>query len=209
MKNISVLIVEDHFLARIALRALLEVMSGFEIIAEATAGQEAIDLYREKQPDVVIMDLRLNGLSGFVAIESIKKRYPKARILVLSTLRGSVDVYRAFHCGARGYLTKDADGQELSNALQTVARGGRYIPKALEPSMEERLLGTDITPREKEILELLALGLTTSDIGVKSHIADKTVRIHISNILHKLGAHDRTQALVIALQRGIVHLTAT
>ncbi len=123
----------------------------------------------------------------------------------MSTLRGSEDVYRALRCGARGYLTKDVDGQELSHALRTVAMGGRYVPKALEASLEERPLGNDLTEREKGILDLLALGLSTVDIGAKSHIAEKTVRIHISNILEKLGARDRTQALVIALQRGIIH----
>ena len=205
MTPLTVMVVEDHFLARAALRGLLDVVSGFQIIAEATSGQEAIDLYREKQPDIVIMDLRLNGLSGFEAIESIHKHHPRARILVLSTLHGSEDVYRAIRCGARGYLTKDADGQQLSSALRTVAAGGRYLPQALVASLEDRPTGNDLTVREKAILELLAMGLSTVEIGDKSQIAEKTVRIHISNILEKLGARDRTQALVIALQRGVIH----
>jgi DNA-binding NarL/FixJ family response regulator len=205
MKPVTVMVVEDHFLARIALRGLLDAVSGFQIVAESTSGQEAIDQYREKQPDVVIMDLRLNGLSGFEAIECIAKQYPKARILVLSSLHGSEDVYRAIRCGARGYVTKDVEGPELSKALRVVAAGGRYINEALELRMEERPFGNDLTPKELAILELLASGLSTVDIGTTCQIAEKTVRIHISNILEKLGARDRTQAVVIALRRGIIH----
>ena len=206
MNPLTVLVVEDHFLVRIALRGLLATMPGYRIVGEATSGEEAIDLYRKIQPDLVIMDLRLKSISGFEAIESIHKLYPKAKILAISTLQGSEDVHRALLAGARGYVTKDVDGQQLGEALRIIGGGGRYIPKALQLRLDERLSGNSMTPREMLILELLANGLSTTDIAAKANIAEKTVRIHIGNILEKLGARDRTQALLIALERGIVHL---
>jgi DNA-binding NarL/FixJ family response regulator len=206
---IRVLIVEDHFLARIALRSMFDTLQGFRIVAETGAGQEAIALFRQHQPDVVVMDLKLNGVSGFDAIKSIRREHPAARILVLSNLQGSEDVYRAMQAGARGYLTKDADGRQLADALRVVAGGGRYIPRALESRLAERIPNSDITPRERAVLELLAQGMSTVDIARRFDLAEKTVRIHIGNLLEKLGARDRTQALVIALQRGIIHLDSS
>jgi DNA-binding NarL/FixJ family response regulator len=206
---IRVLIVEDHFLARIALRSMFDTLQGFRIVAETGAGQEAIALFRQHQPDVVVMDLKLNGVSGFEAIKSIRREHPAARILVLSNLQGSEDVYRAMQAGARGYLTKDADGRQLADALRVVAGGGRYIPRALESRLAQRIPNSDITPRERAVLELLAQGMSTVDIARRFDLAEKTVRIHIGNLLEKLGARDRTQALVIALQRGIIHLDSS
>lgn len=203
---IRVLIVEDHFLARIALRGLFETLGGVRVVAETGAGEEATRLYREHHPDIVLMDLKLKGTSGFEAIQRIHDDDPSSRILVLSNFQGSEDVYRAMQAGARGYLTKDADGAQLANALQIVASGGRYIPKSLESRLAECIPKGGITAREREVLELLAKGMSTAEIAQQSHIAEKTVRIHISNVLEKLGARDRTQALVLALKRGIIHL---
>jgi DNA-binding NarL/FixJ family response regulator len=203
---VRVLIIEDHFLARIALHGVLDAQPGFQIVGESGAGADAIRLYREQRPDVVIMDLKLIGISGFDAIEAIRREHPAARILVLSNFQGSEDVYRAMRCGARGYLTKDADGGQLVEAIRAVAAGGRFIPKSLESRLAERCPGADITPREKDVLRLLAAGSGTNDIAQQLQIAEKTVRIHIGNLLEKLGARDRTHALVIALHRGIIHL---
>jgi DNA-binding NarL/FixJ family response regulator len=204
--NIRVLIVEDHFLARIALHGVLDAQPGFEIVGETGTGEDAIRLYRERRPDVVIMDLKLMGVSGFQAIEVIHREHPAARILVLSSFQGSEDVYRAMRRGARGYLTKDADGRQLVDAIETVAGGGRFIPKSLESRLAERCPGAEITPRENDVLRLLAKGSSTVDIAQQLNVAEKTVRIHIGNLLEKLGARDRTHALVIALHRGIIHL---
>jgi DNA-binding NarL/FixJ family response regulator len=203
---VRVLIVEDHFLARIALHGILDAQPGFRIVAETGVGQDAIRLYREHQPDVVIMDLKLQGVSGFNATEAIHREHPAARILVLSNFHGSEDVYRAIRCGARGYLTKDTDGQQLLKAIETLASGGRFISRSLESLIAERYPSAEITPRETDVLRLLAKGLGTVDIARQLKVAQKTVRIHISNLLEKLGARDRTHALVIALHRGIVHL---
>jgi len=203
---IRVLIVEDHFLARIALQGVLNAEPGFQIIGETGAGQEAIALHEHHRPDLVIMDLKLNGVSGFDAISEIHKQHPAARILVLSNFHGSEDVYRAMRCGARGYLTKDADRTQLVDAIRTVAAGHRYIPKNLESRLAERCPAAGITARENDVLGLLAAGASTTDIARQLNVAEKTVRIHIGNLLEKLGARDRTHALVIALHRGIVHL---
>jgi DNA-binding NarL/FixJ family response regulator len=203
---IRVLIVEDHFLARIALHGVLDAQPGFQIVAETGAGEDAIRLYQDHRPDVVIMDLKLIGVSGFHAIKAIRREHPTARILVLSNFQGSEDVYRALAYGALGYLTKDAGGPQLVDAIRTVAAGGRFIPKALEGRLAEHCPGAEITPRENEVLHLLAKGSSTTEIARQLQVAEKTVRIHISNLLEKLGARDRTHALVIALHRGIVHL---
>jgi DNA-binding NarL/FixJ family response regulator len=205
-RPIRVLIVEDHFLARIALLGVLDTEPGFQIVAETGTGQDAVRLYREHRPDVVIMDLRLIGVNGFDAIEAIHREQTAARILVLSNFQGSEDVYRAMRCGARGYLTKDADGRQLLEALRVVAGGGRFIPKSLEGRLAERCPAADLTPREHDVLRLLARGLSTTDIAHQLQVAEKTVRIHIGNLLEKLGARDRTHALVVALHRGIIHL---
>jgi DNA-binding NarL/FixJ family response regulator len=152
------------------------------------------------------MDLKLDGTSGFEAIRRIHDEDPSSHILVLSNFQGSEDVYLAMQAGARGYLTKDADGPELVNALQAVASGSRYRPKCLESRLAEYIPKGGITPRELVVLELLAKGMSTAEIAQQSDIAEKTVRIHISNVLEKLGARDRTQALILALKSGIIHL---
>lgn len=203
---VRVLIVEDHFLARIALNAVLDAEPGFSIVAETGVGQDAIRLYREHRPDLVIMDLKLIGVSGFDAIEAIRREQPSARILVLSNFQGSEDVYRAMRCGAHGYLSKDVDGRQLIDAIRMVAGGGRFIPKSLESRLAERCPAGHITPRENDVLGLLAKGLSTTEIAERLAVAEKTVRIHIGNLLEKLGARDRTHALVIALHRGIIHI---
>jgi DNA-binding NarL/FixJ family response regulator len=203
---IRLLVVEDNFLARIALRGAFEALGNVQIVAETSFGQDAFRLYREHQPDVVLMDLRLRGSSGIQAIQEIHRSYPNAKILVLSHCQGSEDVYRAMQAGARGYLTKEAEGRQLTEALQVVAAGGRYIPASLESLLAERTPTANVTPREQVVLELLAKGMSTSDIAKQIDIAEKTVRIHISNLLDKLGARDRTHALVLALKRGIIHL---
>lgn len=205
-KIIRVLLVEDHFLARIALHGVLDGQPGIRIVAETAKGEEAAKLFREHKPDVVIMDLRLDGMSGFDTIDGLRRHYPAARILVISNFHGSEDVYRAVQSGVRGYLTKDADGRQVVDAVRTVARGARYLPKEIDELLAGRFPGAHITPRELEVLELLVEGLSTGGIAERLKLAEKTVRIHIGNLLEKLGARDRTQALVVALQRGIIHL---
>lgn len=206
MNPIQVMLVEDHFLARMALHSVLSANAQIKIIGEASDGQQGIELYRQVKPDVVLLDLRLPRVSGFEVLQQIRKEFPNARCIVLSSYRGSEDIYRAVRGGAMGYLTKDASGEEVTNAVLTVSRGLRYIPKEILNRLAERMPSVDLTPRESEVLTCITQGFSNREIAEELGIAEKTVRIHVSSILEKMGARDRTQATIYALQRGLVDL---
>jgi DNA-binding NarL/FixJ family response regulator len=203
--TVKVLLVEDHFMARIALRSILGDSPALSIVGEADNGQEAVRLYAQLQPDVTVMDLNLPKLNGFDAISEIRRMSRTAKIVVLTNYEGSEDVYRALRNGAMAYLTKDASGQELVSAIQTVHQGVRYLPRAVRDRLAERIPLTDLTPREQQVLTLVAGGNSNKEIAAVLQIAEKTVRIHVSSLLDKLGARDRTQAAICAIQRGFVH----
>lgn len=200
------LLVEDHFLARMALRAVLNGRFGVSIAAEAESGEQALAAYDQIRPDVTLMDLRLPGISGLDTIAAMRKRDKTARIIVLSNCEGSEDVFRALRNGAMGYLTKDASGDQVLDAIQTVRRDVRYLPPSVRDRLAERMPGAELTPREHEVLTLITRGLSNRDIAAELGIAEKTVRIHVSGMLEKLNARDRTQAAIYAIQRGITHL---
>jgi DNA-binding NarL/FixJ family response regulator len=204
--TVKVLLVEDHFLARMALRSVLSGRFEVTIAAEAESGEQALELYDKVLPDVTLMDLRLPGMSGFDTIAAIRKRDRMARIVVLTNYEGSEDVFRALRGGAMGYLTKDASGDQVLDAILTVRRGVRYLPRAVRDRLAERLPLAELTAREHQILTLITRGLSNRDIAEELNIADKTVRIHVSSVLDKINARDRTQAAIYAIQRGIVHL---
>ncbi len=206
MKQIRVLLIEDHFLARMALHSVLSGHPQIRIIGEASDGETGIEMYRTLRPDVVVLDLRLPRVSGFDVIIQIRKEFPAARIVVLSNYQGSEDVYRAVRSGAIGYLTKDASGEELLTAIQNADRNLRYLPRAMLDRLAERMPIIELTPREKEVLVCITQGRSNREIAEELHIAEKTVRIHVSSVLDKMGARDRTQATIYALQRGLVHL---
>ncbi len=200
------LLIEDHFLARIALRSVLSGHTQITVIGEAGDGEHGIALYRTLRPDVVLLDLRLPGISGFDVLVRLRKEFADARIIVLTNYRGSEDVYRAVRGGAMGYLNKDASGEELIDAIETVQRDRRYLPRVALDRLAERTSITDLTPRETEVLACITQGRSNREIAEQLHIAEKTVRIHVSAVLEKMGARDRTQATIYALQRGLVHL---
>lgn len=206
MNQIRILLVEDHFLARQALNAVLKRRSEMKIVATAENGAEAVRSYLEHHPDVVIMDLRLPGLSGFDAIRAIRQHDHNAKVLVLSNYDGSEDIYRALEAGATAYLLKDTSGAELVDAVQATYQGKRYIPRSVGDRLAQRVGVEDLTAREMEVLTLVAHGCSNRDIANSLGIAEKTARIHVSNILGKIGASDRTQAAITAIQRGLVHL---
>ena len=206
VKQITVLLIEDHFLARIALQSVLSGHPQITVIGEAGDGEQGIALYRALRPDVVLLDLRLPGISGFDVITRLRREFSDARIVVLSNYQGSEDVYRAVRGGAMGYLTKDAGGEELINAIETVHRDLRYLPRVALDRLAERTATLDLTPRESEVLTCITQGQSNREIAERLHIAEKTVRIHVSSVLEKMGARDRTQATIYALQRGLVHL---
>jgi DNA-binding NarL/FixJ family response regulator len=206
MNQIKILLVEDHFLARQALTSVPSLHAEMKIVATAENGAEAVTHYFEYHPDVVIMDLRLPGMSGFDAIRAIRQRDSSARILVVSNYDGSEDIYRALQAGATAYLLKDTSGAELVQAVRATHRGLRYIPRSVGDRLAQRMGVEDLTARELEVLELVAHGRNNREIANTLGIAEKTARIHVSNILGKIGVSDRTQAAIAAIQRGLVHL---
>lgn len=206
MKPIRVLLVEDHFLARIALHSVLSAHAQIEIVGEACDGEAGLGMYRSLRPDVAVVDLRLPRISGFDLITQIRSEFPSAHLVVLSNYSGSEDIYRAVRSGAMAYLTKDASGEQLLNAIENVHRGLRYFPHVALDRLAERTPAVDLTPRENEVLVCITQGRSNREIAEELGIAEKTVRIHVSSLLDKMGARDRTQATIFALQRGLVHL---
>jgi len=206
MKQIRVLLVEDHFLARAALRAVLSESEHICVAGEACDGVEGLSMFRSLRPDVVVLDLHLPRLSGFDMIKLLLAESANARIVVLSNYRGSEDIYRALRYGAMSYLTKDASGDQLIAAIESVDRGMRYLPRAARDLLSERIPAFDLTPRESEVLACVARGNSNRETAEQLGIAEKTVRLHVSSVLNKMGVRDRTQATIYALQRGLVHL---
>ena len=202
-----ILIVEDQYFFRLALHTTIDPRPDMAIVGETGKGDEALPLCRQFNPDVVIMDLRLPGLSGFDAIAQIHREFPHVAILVLSNYEGSEDVHRALQSGALAYLTKDAAGDELVNAILAVRNGKRYLPPAVASLLATRVPGSQLTDRELDVLRLLAKGASNREAADALGISENTVRIHVSRILDKLGAADRTQAVLLALQNGLVHVT--
>ncbi|WP_263374955.1 response regulator [Granulicella aggregans] len=203
---IRILIVEDHQVVRQGFVALLRMVGGMEVIAEASSGAQAVELFRLHKPDVTLMDLRMPGMGGVETITAIRAEFPDARVIVLTTFDGDEDIYRAIQAGARGYLLKGMGIDELVEAIETVHRGRSKIPAAIAERLAERLSGNALTERETEVLKTIALGKSNKEIASALFISEATVKTHINNLLSKLGATDRTQAARIAQQRGIVHL---
>lgn len=206
MTRISILLVEDHFLPRMALNSILSARTDMEISAMAENGAAAVSEYGKRRPNVTIMDLRLPDMSGFDAIAAIRAIDPKARVLVLTNSDRSEDIYRALQAGASGYLLKSTTGAELVDAILATHAGRKYIPRGIGDRLAERMGASDLTMREQEVLALVAHGLSNREIADRLQIAEKTARIHVSNILSKMGVADRTQAAIAAIQRGLVDL---
>jgi len=204
--TIRILVVDDHHIVRQGLAALLKTVPGFEVLAEASDGEQAVELFRKHRPDVTLMDLRLPKLNGVDAIARIRADYSGARIVVLTTFDGDEDIYRALQAGARGYLLKGMDLAELSEAIRTVHAGKTRIPPRVAEKLAERMSGATLTGRELEVLKLIVAGKSNKDIGNSLFISEATVKTHVNSLLSKLGVEDRTQAATSALQRGIVHL---
>ncbi len=203
---IRILIVEDHAIVRQGLVALLQTVPEFSVVAEAADGTEAVALFRERRPDVTLMDLRLQKMNGVDAIVKIRSEFPEARIVVLTTFDGDEDIYRALAAGARGYLLKGMTGDELMDAIRVVHAGKSRIPAPVAERLAERMSGPALTGRETDVLRLIVGGNSNKEIAAVLAISEATVKTHINSLLSKLGVTDRTQAATTALQRGIVHL---
>ncbi|HEX8186230.1 MAG TPA: response regulator transcription factor [Blastocatellia bacterium] len=203
---IRVLIVDDHFVVRMGLAALIGTQADMVVIAEAVNGRQAVESFRQHKPDITLMDLRMPEANGVEAIIEIRKQYPEARIIILTTYDGDEDIYRALQAGARGYLLKDMLRDGLLEAIRAVHAGQRRVPAEVASRLAERMNRTDLTAREMEVLRLIVKGRSNKEIAAELGVAEGTVKIHINNILSKLGVSDRTQAATFALHRGIVHL---
>jgi len=203
---IRILVIEDQFFFRLALRSIVDARGDMAIVAETSKAREALPLFREHRPDIAMIDLRLPDASGLEAITAIRREDPKARMLVLSNYEGSEDIHRALQAGALAYLTKDAGSEDLIQAILAVAQGKRFLSAAVAATLSTRISGDDLTDRERSVLQLLAQGCSNREISGRLKIAENTVRIHVSRILDKLQAEDRTQAVLAAIHRGLVHL---
>lgn len=203
---IRILVVEDHHVVRQGLVALIRTVPDMIVVAEAADGVQAVELFRQHRPDITIMDLRLPAMSGVDAIASIRRDFPGARIIVLTTFEGDEDIFRALQAGARGYLLKDMFGDELMDAIRAVHAGKTRIPAPVAQRLAGRMGGPSLTSRELDVLRLIVDGKSNKEIGGQLFISEATVKTHINSILSKLGVSDRTQAATTALQRGIVHL---
>jgi two-component system, NarL family, response regulator len=203
---IRVLIADDHSIVRQGLATIIDRDPEMKVIAQAEDGQQAIDRFREHQPDVTLMDLRMPQVSGVEAIHAICAKFKSARIIVLTTYDGDEDIYRGLHSGAQGYLLKDAGPNELLNAIRTVHRGQQYIPPDVGAKLVQRLSNPELSERELEVLGLMAQGMSNPDIAVALTIGESTVKSHVNRILSKLGVSDRTHAVIMAIKRGIVSL---
>ena len=203
---IRVLCIDDHPLIRKGIASILANEPGVELVGEGTNGREAVALYRELRPDVTLMDLRMPELDGIAATRAIRSEFPDARVIALSSYDGDQDIYSALEAGVRGYLLKESVHSELVEAIRVVQSGRRLMPPDVAERLSEYFPYIVLTPRETEVLELAAQGLGNREIGDRLGTAGGTVKIHMQNILHKLGASDRTHAVTLALRRGILHL---
>jgi DNA-binding NarL/FixJ family response regulator len=203
---IRILTVDDHPLLREGIAALVKAEPDMEIIAEASNGEEAVQQFRRHRPDVTLMDIQMPTLNGIEAISRIRNEFPGAKIIVLSTYSGDVQVLQAIKAGARGYIVKGHVHRELLNAVRSVHAGHKRIPPEIAAELAEHAADDSLSSREIDVLRLVAAGNANKQIADKLSIEETTVKSHISSILSKLGANDRTHAVTIGLQRGIIEL---
>lgn len=203
---IRLMVVDDHPVVRHGLVALLRTVEDMEVVAEASDGQEAVDLYKRHRPDVTLMDLRLKEMGGVEAIHLIRTEDPAAKVIVLTTFDGDEDIYRALQVGAKGYLLKGMSVDELIGSIRAVNMGRSRIPSEIAEKLADRMGGPRLTNRELGVLQLIVRGRSNKEIGRELVISEATVKTHINSLLAKLGVTDRTQAVTAAIQRGIVHL---
>jgi DNA-binding NarL/FixJ family response regulator len=203
---IRILTVDDHPLLREGIAVLIKAEADMELVAEASNGEEAIEQFRLHRPDVTLMDLQMPNLNGTEAISRIRNEFPNAKIIVLSTYSGDVQVLRAIKAGARGYILKGHVGRELLEAIRSVHAGHKKIPAEIAAELAEHAGDDALSSREMDVLRLIASGNSNKQIADRLSIGETTVKSHITNILSKLGANDRAHAVTIGLQRGVIEL---
>jgi DNA-binding NarL/FixJ family response regulator len=203
---IRVLSVDDHPLLRDGIAALVGIQADMDLVAEAANGREAVELFRKHRPDVTLMDLQMPEMSGLDALSAICAEFPEARIIMLTTYAGDVQVFRALKAGARGFLLKGLLRKELIDTIRAVHAGQKRLPPEIAAEIAEHATDEALTPREIDVLRLIAGGNANKEIAVQLSVTEDTVKGHVKNILAKLGANDRTHAVTIGLKRGMIEL---
>jgi DNA-binding NarL/FixJ family response regulator len=205
-KGIRVMLVDDHPAFRKGMAALIESEPDLRVVAQTGDGREAIRIYREIEPDVVLMDLRLPGMGGVEAIMAIRKESPDARVIVLTTFDTDEDIYRAIQSGAKSFLLKNTPDDELSATIRAVHAGRQVLPPKVADRLAVRQQRADMSEREMEVLQLLIKGRSNKEISSSLFVSEDTVKAHLKHLFGKLGVHDRTEAAISAIRHGIVHL---
>jgi two-component system, NarL family, response regulator len=204
--KIKVLIVDDHPIMRVGIAAIIEATPDMTAVAQAGSGEDAVELFERHLPDITLMDLRLPGMSGVEAIRTIIARHEAAKFVVLTTYEGDEDIHQALQAGARSYIIKGMPHDALVGALRRVHAGGRFLPQPVSRALHSRIPNSDLSAREREVLDLIVRGKSNREIATDLGITESTVKCHVSVILMRLNVSDRTQAVVTALQRGLIHL---
>jgi DNA-binding NarL/FixJ family response regulator len=204
--HIRVFSVDDHPLLNEGIAALINSQPDMKLLGQASSGRDAIQKFREHRPDVTLMDLRLPDMSGIDAMIAIRAEFPEARIIILTTFEGDVEIQRALEAGARGYMIKSMPPRDLIGVIRQVHAGKKRIPSQVLAHLAEHMGEEDLTPRELEVLRHIANGNRNRDVAERLFVAEETVKVHVKHIMDKLGAKDRTEAVAIAVRRGILQL---
>jgi len=206
--KISILIVDDHPVVRVGLASMLRTQESLKVIGAAWNGQEAFAMIERHQPQIMLLDLRMPGMNGVETLEALRSLANPPRVIVLTNFETDEDVYRAVRAGAQGYLVKSTSPQEMFEAIKTVASGRRYFPAHIATRLAQRMSRSNLTAREREILEMMSKGLTNKQIGAALDISANTARNHVNNIIEKLDVADRTEAVTTAIQQGLLDVQA-
>jgi DNA-binding NarL/FixJ family response regulator len=205
-RKIRVLIVDDHAMMRLGLAEAITGERDMTLVGEAGNGAQALELYRQLEPDVVTMDFQMPGADGAESTSQLRAEFPEARVVLLSVFEGEENIWRAVQAGASAYVLKSAEVEDVLEAIRHVMEGGTYFPAAVAAKLAERNARDTLTARELQVLKHIVAGLSNKEIANAVHVSEATVKLHISNTLAKLQVADRTQAAIVAVQRGIVHL---
>ena len=204
--RLGIMLVDDHYLVRVGLTSIIALEPDMTVCAEAATGEQAIALFAAKRPDVTLMDLRLPGMSGLETTQAIRMEFPEARIIILSTYVSDEEIYAALQGGAMAYLVKSVAREELVLTIRKAAAGRRHVPPEVAARLADRVSHATLSARELDVLRLLVGGKRNREIASALDITEGTVKLHVSSILGKLDVADRTEAVTVALQRGLVHL---